>query len=112
MTSFIWPPAGKYQRHRKSSYSDLTTKPIRFASRLSKDFLRTGVPVFLLPSRFSNGSRFCACSPLSLESVYMDLLIKVFAPVLEWLFFVGMAGSALVVVISFIEDIHTMLEKD
>jgi hypothetical protein len=42
----------------------------------------------------------------------MDLLIKVFAPVLEWLFFVGMAGSALVVVISFIEDIYTMLEKD
>jgi hypothetical protein len=42
----------------------------------------------------------------------LDLLLKVIAPVLEWLFFIGMAGSALVVVISAIEDIHTMLEKD
>ena len=42
----------------------------------------------------------------------MDLLMKVLAPVLEWLFFIGMAGSALVVLISAIEDIHTMMEKD
>ncbi len=42
----------------------------------------------------------------------MDLVIKVFAPVLEWLFFIGMAGSALVVLISAIEDIHTIVEKD
>lgn len=38
--------------------------------------------------------------------------MKVVAPVLEWLFFIGMAGSAVVVVISFIEDIYTMMEKD
>jgi hypothetical protein len=38
--------------------------------------------------------------------------MKLFIPVLEWLFFIGMAGSALVVIISFVEDIHTMMEKD
>jgi hypothetical protein len=42
----------------------------------------------------------------------MDLIIKFFAPVLEWLFFIGMAGSALVVLISAVEDIYTMMEKD
>lgn len=38
--------------------------------------------------------------------------MRVFAPVLEWLFFIGMAGSALVVLISAIEDIETIMEKD
>lgn len=38
--------------------------------------------------------------------------MKVVAPVLEWLFFIGMAGSAVVVVISAIEDIYTIMEKD
>lgn len=38
--------------------------------------------------------------------------MKVLSPVLEWLFFIGMAGSALVVIISFVEDIYTMMEKD
>lgn len=42
----------------------------------------------------------------------MDALMKVVAPVLEWLFFIGMAGSAVVVVISAIEDIYTIMEKD
>ena len=42
----------------------------------------------------------------------MDILTKVLAPVLEWLFFIGMAGSTLVVLISFVEDIRTMLERD
>lgn len=42
----------------------------------------------------------------------MDALIKVVAPVLEWLFFIGMAGSAVVVVISAVEDIYTIMEKD
>jgi hypothetical protein len=42
----------------------------------------------------------------------MDALIRFVAPTLEWLFFIGMAGSAVVVVISAIEDIHTILEKD
>lgn len=42
----------------------------------------------------------------------MDVIIRILAPVLEWLFFIGMAGSALVVLISAIEDIHTMMERD
>jgi hypothetical protein len=42
----------------------------------------------------------------------METVIKVLAPVLEWLFFIGMAGSVLVIVISAIEDIHTIMEKD
>jgi len=42
----------------------------------------------------------------------MEILMKVLAPVLEWLFFIGMAGSVLVVLISFVEDIRTMLERD
>jgi len=42
----------------------------------------------------------------------MEAVLKVLAPILEVLFFVGMAGSAVVVVISAIEDLHTILEKD
>jgi hypothetical protein len=38
--------------------------------------------------------------------------MRFIAPTLEWLFFIGMAGSAVVVVISAVEDIHTILEKD
>lgn len=34
------------------------------------------------------------------------------ARVLEVLFFVGMAGSALVIVISAVEDVRTIAEKD
>lgn len=42
----------------------------------------------------------------------MDALMRVLAPVLEILFFVGMAGSALVIVISAVEDFRTIMEKD
>lgn len=42
----------------------------------------------------------------------MDAIIRVIAPVLEWMFFIGMAGSLLVIVISAVEDIFTILEKD
>jgi hypothetical protein len=42
----------------------------------------------------------------------MDLLMKLLSPALEWLFFIGMAGSALVVLISAVEDVYTMMEKD
>lgn len=42
----------------------------------------------------------------------MDLVMKVLAPVLEWLFFIGMAGSFVVILISAIDDIHTILQKD
>lgn len=38
--------------------------------------------------------------------------MKVLAPVLEWLFFIGMAGSFVVILISAIDDIHTILQKD
>jgi hypothetical protein len=42
----------------------------------------------------------------------MDALIHLLAPVLEVMFFVGMAGSVLVIVISAVEDVFTILEKD
>jgi hypothetical protein len=42
----------------------------------------------------------------------MDALMQVLGPVLEWMFFIGMAGSALVIVISFIEDFNTIFEED
>lgn len=42
----------------------------------------------------------------------MDAVISVLAPILEGLFFVGMAGSVLVIIISAVEDFETILEKD
>ena len=42
----------------------------------------------------------------------MDAIIRVIAPVLEWMFFIGMTVSLLVIVISAVEDIFTILEKD
>ena len=42
----------------------------------------------------------------------MDAIMQVLAPVLEWMFFIGMAGSVLVIVISAVEDVNTILEKD
>lgn len=42
----------------------------------------------------------------------MDALMRMLAPALEILFFVGMAGSALVIVISAVEDARTIMEKD
>ena len=42
----------------------------------------------------------------------MDAIMQVLGSVLEWMFFMGMAGSALVVVISFIEDFNTIFEED
>jgi hypothetical protein len=42
----------------------------------------------------------------------MDALMSVLAPILVWMFFIGMAGSALVIVISAVEDFYTILEKD
>jgi hypothetical protein len=42
----------------------------------------------------------------------MDAIMHVLAPVLEWMFFIGIAGSALVIVISAVEDINTIFEKD
>jgi hypothetical protein len=42
----------------------------------------------------------------------IDTIMPVLSRVLEWMFFAGMAGSALVVAISAVEDIFTILEKD
>lgn len=42
----------------------------------------------------------------------MDAFMSALARVLEVLFFVGMAGSALVIVISAVEDVRTIAEKD
>jgi hypothetical protein len=42
----------------------------------------------------------------------IDAIMPVLGRVLEWMFFAGMAGSALVIVISAVEDIFTILEKD
>jgi len=42
----------------------------------------------------------------------MDTLMRALTPVLEVLFFAGMGGSLLVVIISAVDDLHTILEKD
>jgi hypothetical protein len=42
----------------------------------------------------------------------IDAIMPVLARVLEWMFFAGMLGSALVVAISAVEDTLTILEKD
>ncbi|RSL15364.1 hypothetical protein EDE15_0850 [Edaphobacter aggregans] len=42
----------------------------------------------------------------------MDLVVRLVAKVVVPLFFVGMAGSAIVVVISFIEDLKELLEDE
>ena len=42
----------------------------------------------------------------------MGVLMNALARVLEVLFFAGMAGSVLVIVISAVEDFNTILEKD
>ena len=38
--------------------------------------------------------------------------MRILAPALEWLFFVGMAGSLVVVILSAIDDILTIRGKD
>ena len=42
----------------------------------------------------------------------MDPVIRLVAAVVVPLFFVGVAGSAVVVVVSFIEDMKELLEED
>ena len=42
----------------------------------------------------------------------MDLVVRLVAKVVVPLFFVGMAGSAIVVVISFVEDLKELLEEE
>jgi hypothetical protein len=42
----------------------------------------------------------------------MDAVMGVLAPVLVWIFIIGIAGSVLVIAISAVEDVLTILEKD
>jgi hypothetical protein len=42
----------------------------------------------------------------------MDLVIRLVAKVVVPLFFIGMAGSAIVIAISFVEDMKELLEDD
>ena len=42
----------------------------------------------------------------------MDVVVRLIAKVVVPLFFLGMAGSAIVIAISFIEDLKELLEDD
>ena len=42
----------------------------------------------------------------------MTALITALIKLLEWLFLIGLAGSAIVLVLTTIEDVETMMEKD
>jgi hypothetical protein len=42
----------------------------------------------------------------------MDLVIRLVAKVVVPLFFIGMAGSAIVIAVSFVEDMKELLEDD
>ncbi len=42
----------------------------------------------------------------------MDLAIHIVAKIVVPLFFVGLAGSAVVVVVSFVEDLKELLERE
>ena len=42
----------------------------------------------------------------------MDLVIRLVAKIVVPLFFIGMAGSAVVIAVSFIEDLKELLEDE
>jgi hypothetical protein len=42
----------------------------------------------------------------------MDLVIQLVAKVVVPLFFIGMAGSAIVIAVSFVEDLKELLEDE
>jgi hypothetical protein len=42
----------------------------------------------------------------------MDLVIRLVAKVVVPLFFIGMAGSAIVIAVSFIDDLQELLEDE
>lgn len=42
----------------------------------------------------------------------MELLIRIVAKIVVPLFFVGMAGSAIVIAVSFVEDLKELLEHE
>lgn len=42
----------------------------------------------------------------------MEGFVTILVRTLEWMFLVGIIGSALVILLSFVEDIETMFERD
>lgn len=40
------------------------------------------------------------------------MFLYYFALLLEWIFFIGLAGSLVVAVLAFVGDLHVFLEKD
>jgi hypothetical protein len=42
----------------------------------------------------------------------MDLVIRLVAKIVVPLFFIGMAGSAIVIVVSFVDDLKELLEDE
>jgi hypothetical protein len=42
----------------------------------------------------------------------MDTFLNHFAVFLEWIFFLGLIGSAMVILLTTIEDVKVLLEKD
>jgi len=40
------------------------------------------------------------------------MFLRYFALVVEWIFFVGLAGSLLVAVLAFVGDLHVFFESD
>jgi hypothetical protein len=42
----------------------------------------------------------------------MDLVIRLVAKIVVPLFFIGMAGSAIVIAVSFVEDLKELLEDE
>jgi hypothetical protein len=47
-----------------------------------------------------------------IQSTVMDFVIHIVAKIVVPLFFFGMAGSAVVIVVSFAEDLKELLEED
>jgi hypothetical protein len=44
--------------------------------------------------------------------ISMDIVVRLIAKVVVPLFFLGMAGSAVVIAVSFVEDLKELLEDD
>jgi hypothetical protein len=40
------------------------------------------------------------------------MFLRNFALVLEWIFFIGLAGSLIVAILAFVGDLHVFFEKD
>ncbi len=42
----------------------------------------------------------------------MDRFLGILVPILDWIFFLGLFGSLIVIVLTTIEDVKVLLEKD